>query len=74
MVADKNPHVDAANRYARAVVAGTVPANKWVRLACQRHLDDLKKSKAKAYPFRFDAEKAERVCRFIELLPHTKGK
>ena len=74
MAADKHPHVDAANRYARAVVAGTKPANKWVRLACQRHLDDLKKSKARAYPFRFDAEQAERVSRFIELLPHTKGK
>ena len=74
MAADKHPHVDAANRYARAVIAGNKPANKWVRLACQRHLDDLKRSKARAYPFLFDAEKAERVCRFIELLPHTKGK
>jgi phage terminase large subunit-like protein len=26
------------------------------------------------FPFRFDVEKAERVCRFIERLPHTKGK
>lgn len=64
------PHVDAANRYARDVVAGKILACKWVKLACQRHLDDLKK---KDWPYRFDKKKAERVCKFIELLPHTKG-
>ncbi|NJL06968.1 MAG: terminase large subunit [Methylacidiphilales bacterium] len=73
-MADQHPHVDAANGYARDVVAGRVPACKWVKLACQRHLDDLAKSKAKAYPYIFDAEAAEKVCRFVELLPHTKGK
>lgn len=67
------PHVDAANAYAAAVVARKIPACKWVRLACKRHLDDLKKVKRKAYPYRFDPVKAEKVCRFIELLPHTKG-
>lgn len=51
---------------------GSKPACKWVRLACQRHLDDLARSKDNAYPYRF--EQAERVCRFVELLPHTKGK
>lgn len=74
MAVSKHPHVDAANRYARAVIAGSMPACKWVRLACQRHLDDLARAKDKAYPYRFDTEQAERVCRFVELLPHTKGK
>jgi phage terminase large subunit-like protein len=67
------PHVDAANAYAAAVVARKIVACKWVRLACKRHLDDLKKAKKKAYPYRFDPAKAEKVCKFIELLPHTKG-
>lgn len=66
-------HVDAANAYAKAVVGRKIPACKWVRLACKRHLDDLRKATKKAYPYRFDQAKAERVCRFIELLPHTKG-
>jgi len=70
----KHPHVAAAERYCRDVTAGKIPAGKWVRLACQRHLDDLARQKAKDYPYRFDADKAERVCRFLELLPHTKGK
>lgn len=62
-----------AERYARAVVAGDVLACRLVRLACARHLDDLKRSRKKDYPFRFDAAKTDRVCQYLELLPHVKG-
>jgi phage terminase large subunit-like protein len=71
---DNHPHVEKALGYARDVVAGKVLACKWVRLACKRHIDDLEKQKTKDFDFRFDSNKAERVCNFIELLPHTKGK
>lgn len=70
----ESTYATTATRYAREVVAGEIIACKWVRLACQRHLDDLGKEKAKDYPYRFDHGKANRVCRFIELLPHVKGK
>lgn len=70
---DKHPHVEIGNRYARDVVAGKVPANKWVKLACQRHLDDLARQKSRDFDYRFDPAAAERACRFIELMPHTKG-
>lgn len=70
----RHPHVTAANYYARAVIGGGVPACKWVRLACARHLDDLKASRAAGYAYYFDADAGERACEFIELLPHTKGK
>lgn len=69
-----HPHVALANGYARDVVAGKIPACRWVRLTCQRHLDDLNRQKDKAFAYRFDPAKGEKVCRFIELLPHTKGK
>lgn len=69
-----NPHVAIANKYARDVVAGKVPAGKYARLACERHLNDLAKSKAKTYPYYFDADAGEKACAFVELLPHTKGK
>jgi phage terminase large subunit-like protein len=69
----KHPHVEVGNRYARDIVAGKIPANKWVRLACKRHLDDLVKAKTKALDYRFDPAAAERVCEFVELMPHTKG-
>ena len=69
-----SPNVNAANKYARDVVAGKVEACKWVRAACRRHLGDLEKAKKKTYRWKFDKAEAERVCVFIQLLPHTKGK
>lgn len=63
-----------AEGYARDVVAKAIPAGKYVRLACKRFLGDLKRQKRKAFPFRFDPEKGARPCRFIERLPHSKGK
>ncbi|MCE8042445.1 terminase large subunit [Halomonas daqingensis] len=68
------PNVNAANRYARDVVAGRIPACKEVRQACQRHLDDSKAAKSRSYPYRFDKDAAEHACVFIQLLPHTKGR
>lgn len=67
------PHVEIGNRYAREVVAGKIAACKWVRLACQRHLDDLARQKDRTFDYRFDPAAAERVCRFVELFPHVKG-
>lgn len=43
---------------------------KWVRLAAERHLRDLKR---KDWPFRFDEWHANDVCDFIEKLPHVEG-
>lgn len=69
----RHPHVAQALAYARAVLAGRIPACRWVRLACRRHLEDLKRARAAGFPFRFDPDLAERRCRFEELLPHVKG-
>lgn len=71
----KYPYVNAANRYARDVVAGRIVVCEYIKQACQRHLDDLAKSKSDPkYPYKFDNELAEKACRFIQLLPHVKGK
>ena len=67
----KHPHVAAAEGYVEDVLSGAVPAGKWVRLACERHRRDMAR---KGWDFRFDADKAERVCRFVELFPHVKGR
>lgn len=67
-------NVKDATKYCKDVVAGKIPACKWVILACQRHLDDLIRSKDKTFPYVFDEKRAEKVLRFIQLLPHTKGK
>lgn len=59
-----------AQKYARDVVDGVVPACKWVQLACNRQLMDLARTD---WRWQFDTERASHVCRFIELLPHIKG-
>lgn len=63
-----------ARRYAEDVGRGRIPACKSIRLQCRRFLDELKASRGREFPYRFDADKAARVCKFIERLPHTKGK
>jgi len=70
----KYMHCKAADKYARDVVSGKKTANKWVTLACSRHLSYLKAQKTKAFPFYFDSAAAEKAIKFIELMPHTKGK
>jgi phage terminase large subunit-like protein len=62
-----------AEHYAHTVVSGEIPAGKYVRAACQRQIDDLKRWKKKGSPFQFDKQRAADVCEFIELLPHIKG-
>lgn len=68
-------HAERANQYAGDVVAGKVLACRYVRLACERQLRDLERStKARSrFAYVFDERRANRVCRFIEKLPHTKG-
>lgn len=67
-----DPHVAKGLAYCHDVVSGKVPACKWVRLACQRQLDDLERA-AGDWRYRFDEGRAGRVCRFLEQLPHVKG-
>jgi len=72
-----------AQRYAQAVVAGDIPACQWVRLACQRQINDLARFKGRASPYRFNPvltdamgrqyRPADNLCAFVELLPHIKG-
>lgn len=65
-----SPYVIKALEYANAVVDGTTPACKWVRLACQRQLDDLQRDD---WEWVFDEARAAKVCKFIETFRHTKG-
>lgn len=61
--------------YAKLVIQGEIIANKWVKLACERHLKDLKRSREDPdFPWKFDEEKGWRPIRFIEKKCHpTKG-
>lgn len=70
----KAGYAAVAELYAREVVGSVIPACKWVVLACRRHLDDLAWQDDASFAFRFDDKAAAKVCAFIELMPHTKGK
>lgn len=63
-----------AEKYARDIVSGAIPACKWVKLASERHLNELKQQKNKDFPFYFDSASAEKAAKFVQLMPHTKGK
>lgn len=56
--------------YAEAVVAGEIVACNYVRLACERHLRDLKRTDGKVW---FDRAAAERFFKFCTYLKHYKG-
>jgi phage terminase large subunit-like protein len=65
--------VNAIDTYASDVVAGRVPAGKYHRLACVRHLRDRAREQTPGFPYRFDHEKADRFFRFAQKLKHYKG-
>lgn len=60
--------VALAREYAEDVAAGRIIACRYVRLACQRYLA------GGGQQFYLDEAAANRVCQFVELLPHVKGK
>jgi len=78
-----NNYAADAKRYAEQVVGGEILSCRWVRLACQRQLNDLARFKGKGSPYRFNPKLVDRdgrsfypadnLCAFIERLPHVKG-
>lgn len=66
-------NVEKANKYAQDVVSGKIAACRYIKKACKRHLDDLEKQQDLAFPYYFEPDKAEKACKFIQYLPHTKG-
>ena len=74
LTASENKTAARVHQYARDVLDGTIPMGEKVRLACQRHFDDLEKSRSPDYPWRFDEAKAARPIEFMErFLSPTKG-
>lgn len=64
---------DRVTRYAREVVAGKVVAGELHRLACKRHLDDLKKQNTKDFPYYYNPAKAEEIIIYAETLTIAEG-
>lgn len=62
-----------ARDYGERVLNGELPACEFVKLAVRRQNRDLERYSGVKSAYYFDEKEASLVCRFIELLPHTKG-
>src|SRR4051812_41312470 len=75
--------------YAQSVVLGTVPAGKYHRLSCARHIRDRAREATPGFPYRFVWEEfapakgnrppvlkqcAVKFLRFARLMKHYKGR
>ena len=67
------PLIDKVTQYAIAVTNGEVVCGQLHRLACQRHLDDLKKQRTKSFPYYWDAKAAMRAIQYAETLTIAEG-
>jgi phage terminase large subunit-like protein len=65
--------MDRTTQYAIHVVEGKEIAGRYVKLACNRHLDDIEKSKLAPYKYKFDLDKALEAIEFFECLRFTDG-
>lgn len=67
------PVWDRVTQYASRVVSGEVVSGELHRLACQRHLDDLKRQRTEAFPYYYDPNKASEVIDYAETLTVAEG-
>ncbi len=65
---------DRVTEYAQAVVDGKIPfCGKLHIAACQRHLNDLKRQRTKAFPYYWSVEAADKILEFAETLTIGEG-
>ncbi|MCM3616686.1 terminase large subunit [Sutcliffiella horikoshii] len=60
-------------QYAIDVVEEKISTGRSVKLACQRHLNDIEKSKLAPFVYRFDEEKASVIINYAETLIIGEG-
>lgn len=68
---ERVPAADPVTSYARAVLAGQIVTGRLVRLACQRHINDIESGASRG--LRFDPAEAQAAIDFWEICPHLKG-
>lgn len=61
------------NDYIEKVLSGELLAPEKIKNACQRHKNDLERSKLEDFPYIFDEKQANKAIQFMELLPGTDG-
>lgn len=64
---------DRVTEYAHKVVNGDVVAGELHKLACKRHLDDLKRANTSEFPYYYNPDKANEVITYAETLTIAEG-
>ncbi|MEC2390233.1 terminase [Bacillus thuringiensis serovar shandongiensis] len=65
--------MNRVTQYALNVLEGREIAGNLVKLACQRHINDLEKQGTEEFPFIFDEEKANLIVDYSETLTIAEG-
>lgn len=64
---------DRATQYAQDVIDGKIPAGRLAILACQRHLNDLKRQNTEEFPYYWNVSQSNRIIKFAETLVLAEG-
>lgn len=67
------PKIDRVTEYAEKVVNGEIICGRYHFLACQRHLNDLKKQNTDNFPYYWDIKASERILEYAETLTIAEG-
>lgn len=65
--------MNRVTQYALDVLEGRIIAGNLVKLACQRHINDLERQGTEEFPFIFDEEKANLIIDYSETLTIAEG-
>lgn len=67
----KTKYHDPATLYAFSVLNGTKLAGYKIKLACFRHLMDLKRQGQPDFPYHYDVDEANRLLKFAKICPNV---
>ncbi|MEC2554885.1 terminase large subunit, partial [Bacillus tropicus] len=65
--------MNRVTQYALDVLEVRIIAGNLVKLACQRHINDLERKGTEEFPFIFDEEKANLIIDYSETLTIAEG-
>ncbi|MCT8876652.1 terminase large subunit [Shewanella xiamenensis] len=57
--------------YAADIITGHIVSNKYIKLACQRFIDDLNQIEDPTFKYFFSTKKAQRIVDFYKHMKHT---
>ena len=65
--------IDRVTEYAESVVNDEIICGHLHKLACQRHLNDLKRQNTADFPYYWDIKASERILEYAETLTVAEG-